>query len=267
MSPVLDGISAALGADGCILTEAIPHVRQQVLAGAAEHRRIPFDDLSRRLPPHPLIVHFVTTGERTPCSVDDVADRGWRETLTYTIVRDLLGISPRQCMRQFALPLHSQAGAARAFVVYRTGADFGQRERAFAQRIQPLLQRIDRHLQILDRYHRDQPWNATCVPAGVSLTPRELTVLILLGDGLTASAIGRRLGICLSTVNTHLEHLYRKLGTDNRLTTVLRSRELGLVPALKTATAGRAASTMSPARSAGQARGPGGARAAGSGIG
>jgi hypothetical protein len=157
----LDGISAALGADGCILTEGIPHVRQQVLAGAAAHLRIPFDDLGWRLPTHPLIVHYVTTGDRTPRSVDDVTDRGWRASLTYTIIRDLLGIPPRQFMRQFALPLHSRPGAARAFVVYRTGAEFGPRERAFAQRIQPLLQRIDRHLQILERYHHDPQWDAT----------------------------------------------------------------------------------------------------------
>jgi ATP/maltotriose-dependent transcriptional regulator MalT len=32
-------------------------------------------------------------------------------------------------------------------------------------------------------------------------------------------------------VNKHLERLYRKLGTSDRLTTVLRAQALGLLPA------------------------------------
>jgi DNA-binding CsgD family transcriptional regulator len=39
---------------------------------------------------------------------------------------------------------------------------------------------------------------------------REVAVLTLLGDGLTAAAIGRQLNIAESTVNTNLEHVYRK---------------------------------------------------------
>src|SRR3954454_5643251 len=49
------------------------------------------------------------------------------------------------------------------------------------------------------------------------LTGRELAVLGLLGDGLTAAVIGRRLGISTRTVHKHLEHVYSKLGTGDRL--------------------------------------------------
>ena len=62
------------------------------------------------------------------------------------------------------------------------------------------------------------------------LTGRELTVLPLLAEGLTAAAIGRRLGISTRTVHKHLEHVYAKLGTADRLTTVLRARQMGLLP-------------------------------------
>ena len=62
------------------------------------------------------------------------------------------------------------------------------------------------------------------------LTPREVEVLVLLAESLTAAAIARRLGISAGTVHKHLAALYRKLGTGDRLATVLRARALGLVP-------------------------------------
>ncbi|MEV6601478.1 AAA family ATPase [Actinoplanes sp. NPDC051346] len=62
------------------------------------------------------------------------------------------------------------------------------------------------------------------------LTPREMDVLALLAESLTAASIGRRLGISTGTVHKHLAALYRKLGTGDRLATVLRARTLGLLP-------------------------------------
>ncbi|MGW3069074.1 response regulator transcription factor [Streptomyces sp. NPDC001130] len=41
----------------------------------------------------------------------------------------------------------------------------------------------------------------------------------------------RRLGISVRTVHKHVENIYRKLGTRDRLGTVLRAQRLGLVPA------------------------------------
>ena len=60
-------------------------------------------------------------------------------------------------------------------------------------------------------------------------TRRERAVLELLADGLTAEAIARQLGISPRTVHHHLEHLYRKLGTRDRLVTVRRAEALGLL--------------------------------------
>lgn len=64
----------------------------------------------------------------------------------------------------------------------------------------------------------------------VLLTPRELTVLALAAESLTAEAIARRLGIATGTVTKHLENAYRKLGAGDRLTSVLRAQALGLLP-------------------------------------
>jgi DNA-binding NarL/FixJ family response regulator len=61
------------------------------------------------------------------------------------------------------------------------------------------------------------------------LTCRQAQILSLLATGLTAEAISRRLGISRRTVTKHQELLYRRLGTSDRLTTVLRAQLLGLI--------------------------------------
>lgn len=61
------------------------------------------------------------------------------------------------------------------------------------------------------------------------LTERELEVLRLAADGLGNRAIARSLVVSEATVKTHLVHLYRKLGVDNRTAAVARARESGLI--------------------------------------
>jgi DNA-binding CsgD family transcriptional regulator len=230
VEPGLNALCDALDADGGILADGIPGIRQRILSSTSEMPRMPVDTLNQDLPPHPLVVHYATTSDHEPRSVDDVVPHGWRRLPDYTVVRDLLGISPQRCMRQFAVPLYAPTGSARAFAVYRAGAEFSDDERGLAARIQPVLHRLDRHLQVLSRYRKAHiAGNEAWVAAG--LTPREFTVLALLGECLTAAAIGRKLQISVSTVNTHLEHLYRKLGTNDRMTTVLLAQELHLIPA------------------------------------
>lgn len=63
----------------------------------------------------------------------------------------------------------------------------------------------------------------------VVLTQRQREVLELLSDGLTVQAIARRLCLSPRTVGKHLERVYRRLGTSDRLTTVLRAQHYGLL--------------------------------------
>jgi DNA-binding CsgD family transcriptional regulator len=65
--------------------------------------------------------------------------------------------------------------------------------------------------------------------AMIGITPREMTVLSLLAQGHTAAAVGRRLGIRVATLSKHQENLYRKLGTRDRLTTVLTAQPPALL--------------------------------------
>ena len=49
-----------------------------------------------------------------------------------------------------------------------------------------------------------------------SLTPQELRVLRLVGQGLSNEDIGRRMFVAPSTVRSHLKHVYRKTGLKSR---------------------------------------------------
>jgi len=64
---------------------------------------------------------------------------------------------------------------------------------------------------------------------GGQLTPRELEILGLLADGLTARQIGSRLSISSRTVERHASGLYRKLDVRTRVQAVARAAAIGLV--------------------------------------
>ena len=60
------------------------------------------------------------------------------------------------------------------------------------------------------------------------LSERELEVMRLLGSDLDGPDIARQLSVSLSTVRTHTQHIYAKLGVNNRRAAVRRAHQLGL---------------------------------------
>ncbi len=62
-----------------------------------------------------------------------------------------------------------------------------------------------------------------------NLTQREVEVLRYLADGLTNTAIGDVLYLSRSTVNTHVEHILRKLEAKNRLSAAVLAHKWGLL--------------------------------------
>lgn len=62
------------------------------------------------------------------------------------------------------------------------------------------------------------------------LSDRELEILRLIETGDTNREIADRLYIAVSTVKTHINNLYGKLGVANRVQALARARELGLLP-------------------------------------
>jgi DNA-binding NarL/FixJ family response regulator len=68
--------------------------------------------------------------------------------------------------------------------------------------------------------------------AATRLTPRELAILRLVAEGLGTSDIAGRLYLGESTVKTHLNRIFRKLGVSNRTQALAEANKLGLlVPA------------------------------------
>jgi DNA-binding CsgD family transcriptional regulator len=200
-------------------------------------------------PQHPLASHYAAGHGTTPLTISDILDEPtWRRSPNYAISRrDWDGAT-----RHLVLPLRTAAGTVRALLVARPGKDYDERDREFARRLQPLLIGIDRHLTELQRLNDTiQPPTGCPTPEQraieIGLTPRELTVLALLAEGLTAAAASRRLGISTHTVTKHLENTYRKCDTHDRLTTVMLARQLGLLPETNTATATRHTSMVHPA--------------------
>ncbi|MBN1530513.1 MAG: response regulator transcription factor [Thermoleophilaceae bacterium] len=61
------------------------------------------------------------------------------------------------------------------------------------------------------------------------LTAREHEVLRLVAEGLSAPEIGRRLFIEASTVKTHLQNIYEKLGVSDRAAAVAEGMRRGLL--------------------------------------
>ncbi|MDX2111350.1 MAG: LuxR family transcriptional regulator [Verrucomicrobiota bacterium] len=63
-------------------------------------------------------------------------------------------------------------------------------------------------------------------PAGLS--PREVEVLTWLAQGKSNPEIAIILALSTRTVHKHMEHIFQKLGVENRTTAILRAFELGL---------------------------------------
>ncbi len=66
-------------------------------------------------------------------------------------------------------------------------------------------------------------------PAGPSLSTREREVLRMIADGLTVPAMAKRLFLAPSTVKTHVQRLYEKLGVGDRAAAVAEAMRRGLL--------------------------------------
>lgn len=227
--PVMDELAAALHCNAGIFADARPTaggLRARVDAWTpAPLGELPLDALLRQyVPEHPMSRHYMATGDHSVLIMSDLLhEREWRRTDVYHSTRTLAGFT-----RHIAVALPAPQGCLRALLFGRPGRDFGDGDRALLQRVQPLLTAADANIRELRR-RRHVVSGADDAVADLRLTPRELTTLSLLAESLTAAAIGRRLAISTGTVHKHLASLYRKLGTGDRLETVLRAQHLGLL--------------------------------------
>jgi LuxR family maltose regulon positive regulatory protein len=61
------------------------------------------------------------------------------------------------------------------------------------------------------------------------LSDRELAVLRLIADGLSNREIAEELVVAVSTIKSHVNHIYRKLDVNSRTRAVAKSQQLGLL--------------------------------------
>jgi DNA-binding CsgD family transcriptional regulator len=169
---------------------------------------------------HPILLHYRGTGRAAPMQVADVPDRFVDRGLRGAWYATAGGWG---CAEQLALPLPGPLPRLRGFVVARD-RPFSGAEVAAAVRLTRLLAGLDQQALALAGRHPEP-----AVALDARITPRQLAVLALLGDGLTAAAIGRRLGIGERTVHKHLEHVYAKLRVTDRVSAVVRARDAGLI--------------------------------------
>ena len=83
--------------------------------------------------------------------------------------------------------------------------------------------------RVIAEFTRRRRSTAVEPPPGV-LTEREQQIVRLLGDGLSNDEIGARLVVETSTVKSHLTRVMTKLGTRDRLQTVVWAFRSGLLP-------------------------------------
>jgi DNA-binding CsgD family transcriptional regulator len=175
---------------------------------------------------HPLMRYYLATGDRAPQQVADVPSTiaGPRARARYAELIRADGLE-----HQLAIPLPPRSSGARWFVVGRS-TPYSPAAMMLARQVQRLIIGLDRQATALTRWQqRAAGGDGGSVATDVRLTPRELSVLGLVADGLTAAATARRLVVAERTVHKHLERVYAKLGVSDRVSAVLRAQRLGML--------------------------------------
>ncbi|TFV75054.1 LuxR family transcriptional regulator [Blastococcus sp. CT_GayMR20] len=187
-------------------------------------------DATRRMRfQHPLMVANAA-GDLTPASAQQAAGGGaaWRNSPARCFLKDLRGWD-----QMATLPLRGGPTEVCALAFGRARRDFADDELDLLAALQPFLLAIDRHAGLMARWRqetgtrRDEASNSA---ADAHLTGRELSVLLLLGEGLKAAAMARRLGCSPRTISKHVGNVYRKLQVSDRLSAVLEAQRRSILP-------------------------------------
>ena len=152
---------------------------------------------------HPLVrYHGHEGGGRTQRISDCLPLERFRRTALYNDYYRRIRID-----HAMALPVYVGNGLLVSFVLNRTRRDFSERERLLLDLLRPHLAKIYQKARRLNR-----------------LTAREVEILRWLAAGKSDAQIGAILGTSPRTVQKHLQHLYEKLGVENRTAAAMRLR-------------------------------------------
>ena len=100
--------------------------------------------------------------------------------------------------------------------------------RPYLQRLRAATREGSQPDRTSDRVNSEAGTPASSALLPEPLSGRELDVLRYLGSELDGPAIAHELSVSLSTVRTHTQHIYAKLGVNNRRAAIRRAHQLGL---------------------------------------
>jgi DNA-binding CsgD family transcriptional regulator len=168
---------------------------------------------------HPLLRWYAATGDPAAQSTNNVptavASRRDQDVTRSLLVDDGLH-------HQLSIPMMVRGHEHEAFVIGRADP-FTDEEVELARTIQPLLMLLHRQARVVAA----DPAQLNLVPT--PLTGQELAVVRLLAQGMTARSLARALAISERTVHKHLQHIYRKLGANDRVSALVAASAAGFL--------------------------------------
>jgi DNA-binding CsgD family transcriptional regulator len=176
------------------------------------------DGVGQLLDEHPLFGWYTSQPDWSPVRISDVVP--WEQFRRTRLLTEVL--APVGACHMIAIMLvPPDSGQFVYFGTTRADPDFTDDDLYLCRSLQPCLVALYTALTLAEHTgpHTETP----------ALTRREHAVLGYLADGLTAEGIARRLSTRPATVRKHLQNLYAKLGTSDRLGAVIRGRDLGLL--------------------------------------
>jgi DNA-binding CsgD family transcriptional regulator len=206
---VTDGSATVLGREGARLNQQPTDLAERVARTGLDHPAIRS--------------YFLDPKDTSPRRLSDlVGTAEFRGTATYAELFRPMGAAAQLTI----LTKRDLVEAGGGWAINRSLGDFSDREVELAKALQPSL-------ILLERAYAQNPAQPPAPTEQVTspLTPREMRVLKLLAEGLTAVSIGHVLCISPRTARKHLENIYAKLGTHDRLMAVTIALKKDLLPA------------------------------------
>lgn len=205
-------------------TGTIDLCAQRVQVGVYRSNGIDAERYAPRIADHPLAQYYRASGDPRARSL---ADAG--VFLTDPWGSAYVGRLRDEKLTDFVfVPLERRHGMQHRWLGLSSEGTFGTRVRDEVDRLGPLVRAVDAQASVLARSFGALP--PPGADTAIDLSGRELAVLALVARGLTAVAIGGRLGISPRTVSKHQQNIYRKLDVADRLTAVMRAHALGILP-------------------------------------
>lgn len=202
----------------CDLRHGRRHVEMNPQAALSTADREAFD---RHFFEHPLVCFHAANPYAGATCLSDFYSRRAIENLP--LYQDYY--RPLRLQAVMALPLHIDQQVLVSVVLNRQRGAFSERERQLADLLRLGLAAQLKHLFTTTT----NGWMAADTPppaSGATLTEREREILHWVGTGKSNVEIAWILAISPRTVQKHLEHVFDKLGVENRLAALLRVKAL-----------------------------------------